>query len=326
MKKLLLGILMLIGVSAVYAQQDPQLTHFFRKKLNYNPAYAGTNQGKICASLDYRSQWLGFGSTDKGLTPETYVGSVHTSLFNGSIGVGLNIMKDAQGFESTLTPTLAIAYHKLFTDESKLSFGVGVGIIQKTLDGAKLKAKDPNDNLIPNSSVAGNSIDFNFGAYYKKPNLSIFRDVYAGLSGMHLNQATVEYGNIKYNATMHYYLMMGGIYDLNGGMLTLEPNIFIKNAVKTSFDLNVMSTYNSKYMGGLTYRNIDAIAILAGMNFGSSSNNEEATSIMVSYDLTTSKLSQYSNGTFEISLRYCFGVKFTPKEPIIRPIYTPRFL
>lgn len=326
MKKLLLAILSLTGAVAVFAQQDPQLTHFFRKKLNYNPAYAGTNEGKICASLDYRSQWLGFGSADKGITPETFTGSVHGSLFKGRLGLGLNIMRDVQGFEGTITPTFSAAFHQTFANESKLSIGLGVGIIQKSLEGAKLKAQTGGDPLIPTQTVTGSSMDFNFGVYYKTPSLSIFRDVYAGLSSTHLNAATVEYGTVKYNASRHYYLMMGGVYDLQGGTFTLEPNIFIKNAVKTSFDLNVMTTYNSKYMGGITYRNVDAFAVLAGMNFGSASNNEEAASVMVSYDLTTSKLSQFSNGTFEISLRYCFGIKIKETIRPIIPILTPRFL
>lgn len=326
MKKILLIVLGLTSFVGAFAQQDAQLTHFFRNKLNYNPAFAGTNENKYCLSGGYRSQWLGFGSKDKGLTPETFLFSFHGAFFNNKLGVGINILSDKQGFESTLTPTLSLAYHHTFANNHKLSGGIGVGIIQKTLDGGKLKAKDPNDVLVPASLVTGSSVDFNFGLYYKMPNLSIFRDVYAGISSTHLNAASVAYGPIKYNAARHYYLMMGGIYDLNG-TFTIEPNIFVKSdAVKTSFDINVMSTMNGKYMGGLTYRNVDAIALLAGINIGSSSDNETATSIMVSYDLTTSKLSQFSNGTFEIGARYCFGVKFEKPTVPIRPVYTPRFL
>jgi type IX secretion system PorP/SprF family membrane protein len=324
MKKIVLGLLMLTGFGAAYAQQDPQLTQFFRNKLNYNSAYAGSNEDKICASLVYRSQWLGFGSNTKGLTPETFIGGIHGSLFKNRLGLGLNINSDKQGFESTLVPTFSIAWHQPLSNGHKISGGIGVGLLQKTLDGGKLKAQQPGDNLIPTASVSGNAVDFNFGLYYRMPTLAMFRDVYFGLSSTHLNTAAVNYGPIKYNAARHYYLMMGGVYDM--GTFTIEPNIFVKNAVKTSFDINVMSTINGKYLGGLTYRNIDAIALLAGMNIGSSSNNEEATSIMASYDLTTSKLSQFSNGTFEIGIRHCFGFKIERTPPPIRPIYTPRFL
>lgn len=319
MKKILLGIALATGFTAVYAQQDAQFTQFFRNKLNYNPAYAGSEEGKICATLMGRSQWLGFGSSDKGQSPQTIGGNIHAPLFQGKVGIGLNIFNDQQGFETTLTPTFSAAYHQTFSDQSKLSFGIGVGILQKSLDGTKLKAQQPGDPLVPQQLVTGNSTDFNVGLYYQKPTLAMFNSVYVGLSSTHVNQAQVDYGSIRYNAKMHYYLMFGGVWN-EGGTFTLEPNVFVKNAVKTSVDINVMTTLNQKFMGGLTYRNIDAIALLAGMKFGPNS------SAMISYDLTTSKLSQFSNGTLEASYRHCFSFKTEPPVKFVRPIYTPRFL
>jgi len=320
MKKLLIGVFLTVTTYTAFAQQDPQFTQFFRTKLYYNPAFAGSHNDKdICVGLIGREQWLGFGSSSKGQTPSTYAGDIHTPLFNNRIGVGLNILRDAQGFEGTLMPTFSFAYHHTFANSSKLSAGVGVGIIQKSLDQTKLKALDQGDPLIGNEQINGNSLDVNFGLYYQIPTLSIFDNVYMGLSSAHINQAKVEYGNIKYTATRHYYFMAGGVYQLTSDF-TLEPNIFVKNAVKTSFDINVMSTYQEKLMGGLTYRNIDAIALLLGYRI------MPKTTAMFSYDLTTSRLSQFSNGTVELSVRHCFGVKYVPKEKPVRPIYTPRFL
>lgn len=318
MKKLLLGILLAIGAGSVFAQQDAQFTQFFRNKLNYNSAFAGSEDGKICASLLYRTQWLGFGSKEKGQSPTTFGGNVHAPLLGGKLGLGLNIFSDNQGFESTLTPTISVAYHHTFQNQHKLSGGVGIGFIQKSLDGGKLKAQQQGDNAIPNTLVNGNALDLNFGVYYQIPSIAGFNNVYAGLSGTHLNQASVNYGPIKYTAAMHYYLMFGGVYDM--GTFTIEPNVFVKSAVKTTLDLNVMTTYNGNILAGITYRTVDAIALLAGYKFSSVS------SAMVSYDLTTSKLSQFSNGTVEIGYRHCFGFKTEPPVKTIRPIYTPRFL
>jgi type IX secretion system PorP/SprF family membrane protein len=318
MKKLLIGILLATSASSVFAQQDAQFTQFFRNKLNYNSAFAGSEDGKICASLLYRTQWLGFGSKEKGQSPSTFGGNVHAPLLGGKLGLGLNIFSDNQGFESTLTPTISVAYHHTFQNQHKLSGGIGIGFIQKSLDGGKLKPQNDGDKAIPNSLVNGNALDLNFGIYYQIPSIAGFDKVYASLSGTHLNQAQVNYGPIKYNATMHYYLMLGGVYDM--GTFTIEPNIFVKNAIKTSLDLNVMTTYNGNILGGITYRSVDALALLAGYKFS------DVSSAMVSYDLTTSKLSQFSNGTVEISYRHCFGFKTEPPVKTIRPIYTPRFL
>jgi type IX secretion system PorP/SprF family membrane protein len=319
MKRILLGVLLLTTAGA-FAQQDPQFTQFFRTKLNYNSAFAGSGDaGDICAGLIYRSQWLGFGSADKGQSPQTVNGDIHSNLWGGKIGVGLNIMSDQQGFETTLIPTLSLAYHHTLPNEHKLSAGIGIGLIQKSLDGTKLKAQQSGDVLIPQTLVNGNALDLNFGLYYQIPAISVFEKVYAGLSATHLNQATVQYGNVKYNASMHYYFMAGGVYQLNSNF-TLEPNIFVKNAVKTSVDVNVLTTYNDKLQGGLTYRNVDAFAVLLGYKF------KPKFVAMASYDITTSRLSKYSNGTVEVSVRYCFGLSIPKKDPVFKPIYTPRFL
>lgn len=319
MKKLLLSIVFASGVLTTIAQQDAQFTQFFRTKLNYNPAYAGSKGNKICAGLLGRSQWLGFGSNGNGITPQTMVGDIHAPLLQGKLGIGANFQYDFQGYETTLIPTISIAYHQTFANEHKLSGGLGIGIIQKSLDGGKLKAKDPNDQLIPKDLVTGMSLDLNAGVFYQIPAVAIFRDVYAGISASHLNQAKVEYGSTIYNAKFHTYFMTGAIYDLNSSF-TLEPNIFVKNAVKTSVDINVMTTYNGGFMGGLTYRNIDAFAILGGFNFSPDN------SLLISYDVTTSQLSQYSSGSVELSYRHCFGFKTEPPVKTVRPIYTPRFL
>ena len=48
MRKLLTLIFLSLFMNAVKAQQDPQFTHFFMNRLNYNPAFAGTEaQGSL---------------------------------------------------------------------------------------------------------------------------------------------------------------------------------------------------------------------------------------------------------------------------------------
>jgi len=320
MKKILLLLFCGLGIGQLMAQQDGQYTQFFRSRLNYNAAFAGSGGGSnICVGLIGRSQWLGFGSSDKGQSPNSFTGDIHAPLLKGKLGVGLNITGDEQGHETTLTPTFNVAYHQTFSNQHKMSFGVGVGFIQKSLDGTKLKAYDQGDQYIPTELVNGSSLDLNAGIYYQIPTISVFRDVYAGVGLNHLNQAKVEYGNSIFNADLHVFFMTGAVYDLNSSF-TIEPNIFVKNAVKVSADINVMTTYNGSIMGGLTYRNTDAAAILAGYKFSSKN------SLMMSYDITTSKLSQYSNGTIELSYRHCFGIKIEPPVKTIRPIYTQRFL
>jgi type IX secretion system PorP/SprF family membrane protein len=317
------------------AQQDPQYTQFMFNKLAYNSAYAGTEGDKICITGLFRSQWMGFSNgsglnttnstsgSDIGSMPNTVVGSIHSNIGN-HFGVGLNIGSDKIGFTNNLNPILSVSYRYNFSNGSLLSAGIGGGIMQESIDGTKLKALDPGDPKIPTQLVVASANDFNFGLYYKQPSLSIFDDFYVGVSATHLNQGKINLGGvINSQMRMHNYLVTGAVYNgLMGGNLALEPNILVKyDQAKLTTDVNVMAMYNNKFRAGLTYRTIDAISFLAGYKF------TPEWQIGMAYDFTTSKVRDYSNGTIEIMMKYCFTIHLPqppPKIPI--PRLTPRFL
>ncbi|MFN4083157.1 MAG: type IX secretion system membrane protein PorP/SprF [Bacteroidia bacterium] len=314
----------------INAQQDAHFTQFMFNKLWLNPGFAGDNE-KICATLLQRNQWVGFGGgsepngpqgqrISRGATPENLIFSLNSRI-GEKIGVGLLFYRDALGFEQTISVMPSISYRHMFPNQSVLSTGVTVGYMQKTLRGSELKALEPDDPLIPLGDVSGGGLDINFGAYYTMPQLSIFDNFYAGLSATHLNQSQIQYANYnKYDNALHYYLMTGAEYVLNSE-LTLMPNILVKkDPAKIQADINCLVEWNQKIRGGLTWRPIDAISIILGYNFLSNF------TVGYSYDLTTSKILNYSSGSHEIMLRYCFGIKTQPRVKVITPRLTPRFM
>lgn len=323
MKKILLGLSLTCCAFVLRAQQDPHYSQFFLNRLNYNPAFAGTEE-KICALGVYRTQWVGFGSDNTGLSPTTFLASVNSPLGN-RFGIGLNVMRDQLGFETSINPVLSLSFRTTFQNQSMLSFGVGGGIMQKTLAGDKLKPLMPDDPKIPSQSVAGFSPDFNIGVYYTMPTLWRFQKFYTGLSATHLNQGNVEYSwaanTVDNPMKLHYYFMTGASYEINSA-LAIEPNIFTKyDGANASFDFNAMAMYNNKIRGGLTYRTGDAFVVLLGYKF------TPEMQLGYSYDLTTSDILDYSSGSHEILFKYCFWPKFKDKpekQPI--PRLTPRFL
>lgn len=324
MRKLLTLILLTLFINAVKAQQDPQFTHFFMNRLYYNPAFAGTEQ-KICGLLMYRTQWVGFGSgrndlgVERGDAPQTFMGSINAPI-GQRIGVGFNIYQDRQGFENTVAPTLSLSYRHTFANESQLSGGMALGIVQKSVDGNRFKALDKNDPRIPTGNQTGMGFDLGAGIYYSMPTLWRFDRFYAGLSLLHINQANVAYNTIENRMVHHYYFMTGAAYDINGTFV-VEPNILVKSVLsKTSADINAMVVYNNRFKGGISWRTEDAISILAGFKFS------DDMQLGYSYDLTTSNIVDYSNGSHEIFFKYCFMPKIKTKEKIVIPRLTPRFL
>jgi type IX secretion system PorP/SprF family membrane protein len=327
-RNLLLWVLLATTVLS-YAQQDPQYSHFFLNRLNYNPAFAGTEE-KICALGIYRTQWIGFGGTGnnqlgvaQGETPQTFLVSINAPIKN-KFGVGLNIYRDQQGFESTINPMLSLSYIHTFANSSKLSGGLGVGFIQKTQNGGQLVAREQGDAIIPTGNVTGNALDLNFGLYYTMPSLWRFDNFYTGFSMTHINQGNPKYelpnGIVDNSMAIHYYFMTGATYTLNGS-LDLEPNIIVKrDQAKFSTEINTMVMYNNKFRAGLAYRTEDAVSILLGFKFS------PVLQMGYSYDLTTSNIIEYSSGSHEILLKYCFMPVIKTKEKIVVPRLTPRFL
>lgn len=334
-------LLLIISLASIklQAQQDPQFTQFMNNKLFYNPGFAGSTPEKICANLTYRTQWVGYGGgtaftpdansgnvkpVGQGNAPTTLNFGIHANL--GRIGLGLNVWNDELGFARTLAPTLSVSYIHTLLNGSKLAGGVGIGFVQKGLDGSKLVAIDPNDPLIPTSNVSGIGVNFDFGLYYTMPQLSIFDDFYFGLSSLHINTptATWSWGNQSKTASQdrHYYAMTGANYNLGSTNIVLNPNILYKtDGTKSSADVNVMATYNQTLMGGLSYRTPQEFSVLLGYNF------PFGLMFCYSYDLITSDIISYSQGSHEIGLRYCFGLKTSPPPiKVVFPIKTPRIL
>jgi hypothetical protein len=64
---------------------------------------------------------------------------------------------------------------------------------------------------------------------------------------------------------------------------------------------SALLTYNNKFYGGLGYRIQDAVSVLAGVLI-------KGLRVGVAYDISTSSMSRYNNGSIEIVLNYCFKI------------------
>jgi type IX secretion system PorP/SprF family membrane protein len=304
-----------LGLSSLsFAQQDPQFTQFMFCKQAYNPAVVGTN-GTICFDALYRQQWVSFPGAPK-------TGLFGFNMNMGNIGVGLTLVQDQIGFQTTTMARLAGAYHIHIGATGILSIGVDAGIYQSKISGSYIAPQTLNDPSIPNNGggyggPASNNLnkmspDFGGGIYYTIPN-----KLYIGVSSTHLSGEQLTGGSnqpstppqyagykITFDVARHYYIMAGYNFDLASGRDALQTNVLVKtDAASTQLDVN--ATYMFKKMIGLgvSYRLQDAVApmIVFKSAFG--------LRVAYSYDITTSKIKGYSSGTHEISLGFCMKPK-----------------
>ncbi|MBL4625726.1 MAG: type IX secretion system membrane protein PorP/SprF [Flavobacteriales bacterium] len=310
MKKVLLGLsILLLGVGA-NAQQDAQWSLNTFNRLSTNPGVAGSNNA-ICANLLGRQQWVKFDGR-----PATYQFSVHGPLkqIGVPIGIGLTVSQDNIGRSSSMGARLAAAYQKGLGPGS-IGIGISGGIISYTLGAftAGEAIDDPSmDPTIPTTAISSVKGDFDFGVYYKIPN-----QLYVGFSSTHLNQADL---NVVYEVKRHYYIIAG--YEKQvGTSLVLKPNIWVKSdAASAQIDINLLAELNNMILGGVSYRYQDAVVLMAGLKMDLGPGIGK---LMYAYDINTSQLRDYNAGSHEILLGYCFNLK-NPTD--VAKHVNPRFM
>jgi type IX secretion system PorP/SprF family membrane protein len=309
-----------LGLSTLsFAQQDPQFTQFMYVKQSYNPAAVGTS-GSMCFDALYRQQWVNFPGA-----PKTGLFCFNMPLPNIPVGVGLTIMSDQIGFQSTVEARIAAAYH-ITIGPGILSIGLDGGIYQSTIKGAYVAPQTLQDPSIPNNVFNGGTgspnlnklnPDFGGGLYYTIPN-----KVYIGISSTHISDETLNGTpgtgtpprytgayKLTYDVARHYYIIGGYTFNLRNGEDALTPQVIIKtDAASTQMDINLTYMYKKMIGLGLSYRVQDAVApmIVYKAPFG--------LRVAYSYDITTSQIKGYSAGTHEISIGFCMKPK-----PVAKP-------
>lgn len=306
-KNLLKSLVLLAFAVSAYGQQDKLLTHFIYDKMTINPGSTGLEQG-ICGTLIYRNQW------DKvNGAPNSAVFNVEANMSRWlPINFGLSFYHDAIGFARQNNLLLNVAYPiPIRAWGGTLSVGVGLGMVNFGMNPSWIPPTQAVDPTLPGSTSATN-LDLNGGVYYRHNQGKWF----AGISSTHLSQARLI--DVNYQTFRHYNLLGGYKFiDLFGDNKSLDVQAMMRtDFVKYSADINVRYMHNNLFYAGLTYRTVDAVAIMAGVtpikNF----------IIGYSYDMSTNKLANISRGTHEILLRYCYII---PPPPITKS-KNPRWL
>lgn len=297
--------------SMAYGQQDPQFTQYMFDRLSVNPAVAG-NGGNICATALLRQQWTGFDGA-----PKTGLINLQGPIAKINSGLGLTFYYDKLGQEKSTIARLHYAYHFKVGAQSTFSAGVYLGMSGRALDGNWIATDGvANDNAIPTAGKSANGFDLGAGLYYKSPKL------WLGISSTQLPETELK--SVSIQNKRHYYVQAGYDWAIGGDKkYTLEPSALLKSdASSTQLDLSALFLYDEMLWIGASYRTEDAIAPMIGYQM-KMPKGDSMLRIGYSYDVTTSELKNYSSGSHEVMLSYCFKIV----KPVVNEIYHhPRFL
>lgn len=301
MKKILLIILFCFTIAYTgYSQNDISVSHYVYNELSFNPAAIGTS-GDIKATLIGRQQWIGF------------EGAPSTQFINGSTyleklygGVGLSLIHDKVGYESTINFKAMYCYPVELQTGLGLNLGLGVGFVNKSINGNKLKVEDETDPYAFQNKVSSFKPDFNFGAELNST------DGYAvGIASTHLDRG-VKGSSLSKNPR-HYYLYGKYKFDINDEFF-LVPYVLVKSTwYTTQLDINALVCYNKMLWGGLSYRTSSSVVFLVSYQIS------KEVKAGYSYDYTIGKIRTYGGGSHEIMISTSFGgfnkSRETPKTP-----------
>ena len=312
MKHSYLTILVLALVTTVsgWAQQDPQYTQYMYNTQVVNPAYAGSRDALSFGAL-YRTQWVGFEGAPK--TGTFTVNSPIGALEN--MGLGLSIVRDEIGPAIESNVNIDYSYTINTSETAELSFGLKAGVDLLDVDFTKLNIFDGNDPRFQNNIDNKIQPQIGAGLYYHTEKFYAGLSVPNFLTTKHYDESNIlNLDNETIAAErLHYFLIAGYVYDL-GENLKFKPATLVKAVSGSPLQWDVSANFliNEKFTLGAAYRWSAAFSALAGFQAS------DSIFIGFGYDYQTTDIEQYSDGSYEIMLR--FDIFKKPER-----VLTPRF-
>ena len=294
MKKSLifLRFLLLFNVINMAAQQNAQYTQYMYNTININPAYAGS-RGMLSTFVLYRAQWVGLEGA-----PKTSAFSINAPINDSNLGIGVSLVNDKIGVSDKSSLSTDFSYTVQTSDNFKLSFGLKGTVSLFNLDTSRLNPSDLDD---PHLQNLNNVISPNIGAgvYWHSDK------AYIGLSAPDFI-VTNYYDNNEvaiFKNKINYYLIGGYVFNLSAyNNIKFKPAILTKitQGAPLQVDASANFMFNNKFMVGIAYRWDAAFSTMAGFQL------TDGMYIGYGYDLESSKLNNYSNGSHEVFLRFEF--------------------
>lgn len=317
MWKLTKFILLFCLATPCLAQQDAQYSQYIFNGIYINPAYAGYRE-RININATYRNQWAGVEGA-----PRSFSLAADALLPNERVGLSAIMSAEQLGAQKNVSFFANYAYRLPINEEgtSKLAFGLGLGVLQSTLDGNMLNPRDQGDNYVPNGAVKQVLPDVNAGVFFSTPKMYMGASVSNLIGKYVLDKKTLDY-NFP-TPRPHFYLTGGMLIPVIDYEIDFKPFFLIKDDIKgpTLLDVNAFFLFKQTVWLGVGYRTGIKLynkPALVG-NIGSSNAIIGMTEIFLnqrlrlgySYDHSMSNLAGYANSTHEISLSWNF---FTQKE------------
>lgn len=282
------------------------MSQYMFNGLFLNPAYAGSHPYATATAL-HRSQWVGMEGA-----PRTNLFGIDAPVWDDKMGIGLTFSHDRIGVSRDLEVAGHYAYRIRTGEQGRLAFGLKAGLSMYAARLSDLIYWDAQD-AVYQSDIANAAVGkFGFGVYWNN------KYSFVGLSVPTLFAADRQVVKERALApdhyfTQHYYLNAGHVFILNEDF-HLKPSLLLKYEPQAppEVDLNLNVLFRERFWLGAGYRTGDAVVAMVEFQIN------PMFRVGYAYDMTTSALRRYNNGSHEVMLGIDLG-----REPIM--IKNPRY-
>jgi len=293
LQPLYLLIIVLFCSSGIRAQHQNVYSNYILNMAVINPAAIGKDMA-LDINLGARKQWSGFNGS-----PSTNYVSVNSMMKRPIVNLGLMVLSDKIAVSSKQTIYGQYAF-RVKMRRLKMAFGLQAGVQFQNNDLSQLERVQQADAVVDQNQIRTVNLVLGSGIYIH--NNSFF----FGLSTPSLYGTG---GNFKLSSAT--VLMNGGLLFKVRKNDVLKPSVMIRRVKGSAItaDINVTYFFYSKYGIGFSYRIKNALVLLM----------EAAVSdrfkVSYCYDYSLGSISNYQNGSHEISLRFLFAKQYNITNP-----------
>jgi type IX secretion system PorP/SprF family membrane protein len=292
------------GITAAWAQQDPQYSMYMFNGLLVNPAYAGSREVLSATALG-RYQWVGIEGS-----PRTGTFSIHGPSRNEKSGFGMNIYNDRLGITNQTAAHLMYAY-RMQLGPGTLSLGLQGGVMMHTNRWQDAVTVNP-DAGSPKAATTAFLPMAGTGAYYYGERFYVGAAMPNLIPNKYKNPNSVS-ADVAARQQRHVFATAGVVVPL-GENLDFKPSLMAKYTQNAplEFDFNAAVLFKKVFWVGASYRTGDAMVFMAEYVF------KDQYRFGYAYDMTLTPLRSYNSGSHEIM----FGVDLGWNKSRIK---TPRY-
>lgn len=287
MKTIKYIIMTIFLINTAYAQLNPMGSMYFQNQYLSNPAMAGIERGWQ-VNAGYKVQWT---AIDEAPTMQAVTADYGTS--EKKIGLGLSFYNENAGIILRTGIKGTYAYHIPLNDDlSFIDLGVSAGIMNEWIDYDKIIG-DPGDLSIQQFNNRRWYVDGDFGIAYRNEKLTV--------QGALPNLKRFLNRDLRRNTVDRSLCMAAISYKFFDSNFSIEPKVMYRGVenYKDIIDIGTQfQFFQDKLMMNTVYHTTNSVTLGVGTYY------QNQLRILCLYTTGTTDLGKYSNGEFEIALKY----------------------